>query len=67
VSTAALPIRPPSLRRRLLAHPLSRPLAALGLLLLVALLLVPGFFALEIKDGRLYGSLVDIAQRAPRR
>jgi len=32
MSTAALPMRPPSLPRRLLAHPLSRPLAALGLL-----------------------------------
>ena len=45
-------------------HPLFRPLAALVLLLLVDLLLVPGFFHLEIKDGHLYGSLIDIANRA---
>ncbi len=43
---------------------LSRPLAALALLLLVALFTVPGFFHLEIKDGHLYGSLIDILNRA---
>ncbi len=43
---------------------LSRPLAALALLLIVALFSVPGFFHLEIKDGHLYGSLVDILNRA---
>ena len=48
----------------LVRHPLFRPLAALVLLLLVDLLLVPGFFHLEIKDGHLYGSLIDIANRA---
>ncbi len=45
-------------------HPLFRPLAALALLLLVDFLLIPGFFRLEIKDGHLYGSLVDIVNRA---
>ena len=48
----------------LLRHPLFRPLAALLLLLLVDLLLVPGFFQLEIKDGHLYGSVIDIVNRA---
>ncbi|MEH0166657.1 ABC transporter permease [Roseateles microcysteis] len=43
---------------------LSRPLAALALLLIVALFSVPGFFHLETKDGHLYGSLVDILNRA---
>ncbi len=43
---------------------LMRPLAALGLLLLVDLLCIPGFFHVAIKDGHLYGSLVDIANRA---
>lgn len=47
-----------------LRHPLARPLGALALLLLVDLLAVPGFFHLELKDGHLYGSLVDIANRA---
>lgn len=45
-------------------HPLFRPLAALSLLLLIDFFLIPGFFRLEIKDGHLYGSLVDIVNRA---
>ncbi|MBJ7312678.1 ABC transporter permease [Rugamonas sp. CCM 8940] len=45
-------------------HPLFRPLAALALLLLVDLLLIPGFFRLELKDGHLYGSVIDIVNRA---
>jgi ribose/xylose/arabinose/galactoside ABC-type transport system permease subunit len=45
-------------------HSLFRPLAALAVLLLLDLALVPGFFSLEIKDGHLYGSLVDIVNRA---
>ncbi|MCI1012780.1 ABC transporter permease [Herbaspirillum sp. C7C2] len=48
----------------LLRHPLVRPLAALALLLLIDFLLVPGFFRLEIKDGHLYGALIDIVNRA---
>src|SRR5512144_1742354 len=40
------------------------PLAALGLVLLFNLFFTTGFFHLEIKDGRLYGSLVDILNRA---
>ncbi len=54
----------PSTVSMFVRHPLFRPLAALLLLLLVDLLLVPGFFHLEIKDGHLYGSLIDIANRA---
>jgi ribose/xylose/arabinose/galactoside ABC-type transport system permease subunit len=46
------------------AHPVARPLAALALLLLVDFALVPGFFQLSVRDGHLYGSLVDIANRA---
>jgi ribose/xylose/arabinose/galactoside ABC-type transport system permease subunit len=49
---------------RALGHALARPLGALALLLLVAWLCVPGFFALEIKDGHLYGSLIDILNRS---
>lgn len=45
-------------------HSLFRPLAALAVLLLVDLIWVPGFFDLSIKDGHLYGSLVDIVNRA---
>lgn len=54
----------PSNASMFVRHPLFRPLAALVLLLLVDLLLVPGFFHLEIKHGHLYGSLIDIANRA---
>lgn len=45
-------------------HLLARPLAALVLLLAVAAICVPGFLRLEIKDGHLYGNLVDILHRA---
>ncbi|MDQ1923688.1 ABC transporter permease [Massilia pseudoviolaceinigra] len=48
----------------LLRHPLFRPLAALAVLLLIDLIAIPGFFHLSIKDGHLYGSLVDIVNRA---
>lgn len=50
--------------RRAIAHPLAWPLLALALLLLGNGLLNPGFLALEWRDGRLYGNLVDIANRA---
>ena len=47
-----------------LQHPLVRPLAALAILLLLDLIAIPGFFHLEVKDGHLYGSLIDIVNRA---
>lgn len=40
------------------------PLAALSLILLTNLLVSPEFFSLEIKDGRLYGSLIDVLNRS---
>ena len=40
--------------------PLFWPLLALALLLLFNRFFTPGFFALEIRDGRLYGTLVDV-------
>lgn len=39
------------------------PLIALGAALLFNLVFTPGFFRIEIKDGHLYGSLVDILNR----
>ena len=45
-------------------HPLFWPTAALALLLLIDLIMIPGFFRLEIKDGHLYGSVIDIVNRA---
>jgi len=40
------------------------PLIALGLLLLFNLINDPSFFAVEIKDGRLFGSIIDVFNRA---
>ena len=59
-----LPRHEPGPALVLLRHRLARPLGALALLLLVDGLAVPGFFHLEVKDGHLYGSLIDIANRA---
>ncbi|MGK5041579.1 ABC transporter permease [Janthinobacterium sp. GB1R12] len=53
-----------SIVHTVLHHSLSRPLAALCLLLLVDLFAIPGFFHLEIRDGHLYGSVIDIVNRA---
>jgi simple sugar transport system permease protein len=47
-----------------LQHPLVRPLGALVALLLVDAFLVPGFFHLEVKEGHLYGAIIDILNRA---
>lgn len=40
------------------------PVAALALILLANFALSPEFFALELRDGRLYGSLIDVLNRA---
>ena len=53
-----------SIVHTVLHHPLSRPLAALLLLLLVDFFAIPGFFHLEVRDGHLYGSVIDIVNRA---
>lgn len=44
--------------------PVLFPLAALIVLLLVNLAINPGFFNLTVQDGRIYGSLIDILNRA---
>jgi ribose/xylose/arabinose/galactoside ABC-type transport system permease subunit len=36
------------------------PLAAFALVLLIDLILVPGFFRMEIRNGNLYGNLIDV-------
>jgi ribose/xylose/arabinose/galactoside ABC-type transport system permease subunit len=41
-------------------HMIFWPLLALGLLLLFNQLFTPGFFALEVRDGHLYGTRIDI-------
>jgi simple sugar transport system permease protein len=40
------------------------PLAALTLILLANLLVSPGFFEIEARDGRLYGSVIDVLNRS---
>jgi galactofuranose transport system permease protein len=40
------------------------PLAALALILLFDLIFIPGFFHFEIKQGHLYGSLIDILRNS---
>lgn len=44
--------------------PLTWPLLTFAAILLAQLIFSPGFFHFEIKDGRLYGSLIDILNRA---
>ncbi|WP_043112756.1 ABC transporter permease [Pseudacidovorax intermedius] len=55
---------PPSLLSRLMQHRLAWPLLTLALLLAVNAGFNPGFLHLEWRDGHLYGSLVDILNRA---
>ena len=64
MSSSTLAMSSPPAPAAFWRHPLARPLAALALLLAIAALSVPGFLHLEIKDGHLYGSLVDILHRA---
>jgi simple sugar transport system permease protein len=66
-SHASSPVPPRADEARaamLLRHPLARPGAALLALLLADLIFIPGFFHLEWKDGHLYGSVIDIINRA---
>lgn len=50
--------------RRLASARLFWPLLALALMLVFNLFFTKGFFHIEIKDGHLYGSLIDILNRA---
>jgi len=52
-----------SMWTRIRTHHLFWPLVALGLIMLFNLFFTPGFFKLEIKDGHLFGSLIDILNR----
>lgn len=47
---------------RILTHRLFWPLILLAALFAINAIFFPGFFGLEIKDGHLFGSLVDIAR-----
>ena len=50
--------------KRATASPLLWPLLALAVILLFNLLFTEGFFHVEIKDGHLFGSLIDIVKRS---
>jgi simple sugar transport system permease protein len=52
-----------SLWRRLTGHNLFWPIIALLLIMLFNLFFTPNFFKIEIKDGHLFGSLIDILNR----
>lgn len=52
-----------SLWGRLRNSSLFYPLLALGLVMLFNLIFTPSFFRLEIKDGHLFGSLIDVLNR----
>jgi ribose/xylose/arabinose/galactoside ABC-type transport system permease subunit len=45
-------------------HKLKWPLAALALVLIYNFFFTPRFFDVEMKDGRLFGSLIDVINRA---
>jgi ribose/xylose/arabinose/galactoside ABC-type transport system permease subunit len=57
-------VRSATRRGRVTESRLFVPLVALGLILLFDLVFVPGFFRIEIKDGHLYGSVVDILRNS---
>ena len=56
--------QPASVVRHIVGHPLFWPLATLVLLLLGNGIFNPGFLSLQWRDGHLYGSLIDILNRA---
>lgn len=50
--------------QRILAHKIIWPLLALIVILVYNLIFTPGFMSIEIKNGRLFGSLIDIIKHA---
>jgi simple sugar transport system permease protein len=50
--------------RRLVSSPLTWPLVTLAAILLFNLFFTPGFFHVEVKDGHLFGSLVDVLKNS---
>ncbi len=53
----------PSLWKRFAGSQVFWPLVALGLIMLFNAIFTPNFFKLEIKDGHLFGTLIDIINR----
>jgi len=52
--------KPSFSRRKVTESKLFFPLIAFALILLFDLIVVPGFFNIEVREGNLYGSLIDI-------
>lgn len=59
--TTSIPAKPPSRTRGV--NPILWPLLALAAILLFNLVLTEGFFSVTIRDGHLFGSLIDILKR----
>jgi galactofuranose transport system permease protein len=55
-----------TLRDRARSHPLLWPVVTLALILMVNASLNQGFWILQWRDGHLYGSVIDILNRAAR-
>lgn len=50
--------------RRITESKLFFPLLTLAIILLFDLITIPGFFSFQVRDGNLYGSLIDIVRNA---
>lgn len=50
--------------RKLARHKIVWPVVALLALMLLNLIVMPEFFSVEVRDGRLYGNLIDILKNA---
>ena len=50
--------------RKITESKLFFPVLALAIILLLDLILVPNFFSFQVRDGNLYGSLIDIMRNA---
>src|SRR5512134_3468556 len=53
-----------SIRKKFVESKLFFPLLALSMILLFDLITIPGFFSVQIRNGNLYGSLIDIFRNA---
>ncbi len=50
--------------RKITESKLFFPLLTLAIILLMDLIIIPNFFAIQVRDGNLYGSLIDILRNA---
>ncbi len=56
--------KPGSSAKRMTESKLFFPLLALAIILLINLIIKPNFFSFQVRDGNLYGSLIDIMRNA---